>query len=261
MGIINSTQIKQLLSQNHTQDYFLTEALCGSAGSQRFDAYAIKKSWANLKYTGYEIKTARGDFLQDDKWRGYLPYCNEFWWVCPKDLIKKEEVAEGCGLIYVYPETGAMRKVVKAKFRNIEPPHEIMLHALMWRETSNPYPFHSSKREYFQSWLEHKRMDNCLGENVSRELSKEIFSYRSIKENNQRLQKDLVTFEKIKQLLRQDGLRFCDEEDLLEKLEKRIKTTTSSMATHQVKDIKISAENILRQTERLLVEMKVNNGK
>ena len=61
--MMNSTQIKEVLSKMHTQDYFLTEALCGCGGSQRFDAYAVKKSWIHLKYTGYEIKTSRGDFL------------------------------------------------------------------------------------------------------------------------------------------------------------------------------------------------------
>jgi hypothetical protein len=64
-----------------------------------------------------EVKANRSDFMADKvkmfrrypeqgmgKWRYYL---------CPEGLIKKEELPEGWGLIYVSPDTGKTRTVHK----------------------------------------------------------------------------------------------------------------------------------------------------
>jgi hypothetical protein len=74
----------------------------------------------NYKYDGgvystlIECKISRGDFLKDkkknfrmfpEKGMGDLRY-----YCCPKDLIRKEEVPEGWGLLYVYP-SGKVRRV------------------------------------------------------------------------------------------------------------------------------------------------------
>jgi hypothetical protein len=244
-GKMNSHQIKKALSERHTKDYFMTEALCGPAGSQRFDAYAITKSWMNLKYTGYEIKVSRGDFLQDEKWRGYLPFCNEFWWVCPKDLIKKEEIPEGCGLIYVYPETMAMRKIIRPKFRKIEHPVEILLYIVFWKKSSNPYPFFNSKAEFFKAWLENKENNRNLGYNVSKALQKEFEKLRNVDDKNKRLEKDLESFEKLKNMLRQEGVRFYGDLEMLSEVSKRLKTTVPNDILQNLKNIQQSSSQII----------------
>lgn len=230
-------EIKKALSERHTKDYFLTEALCGSAGSQRFDAYAIAKSWAHPKYTGYEIKISRGDFLQDDKWRGYLPLCNEFYWICPKDLIKKEEIAEGCGLIYVYPETFAMRRVVKAQFREIGHPVEILLYALFWKEKSNRYPFFNDRAEYFEAWLKNRELNWQLGDKVSKAIREELDKLRNVQYKNEQLEKDLVSFNKLKELLRQESCRFYDDTEMLKEVTKRLRVTVPNDFLRSLKNI------------------------
>ncbi|WP_208112793.1 MmcB family DNA repair protein [Aureibacillus halotolerans] len=44
--------------------------------------------------TVYEIKVSRSDFLRDDKWPAYKNQCHRFFFVCPKDLIKPEELPD-----------------------------------------------------------------------------------------------------------------------------------------------------------------------
>lgn len=97
--------IKQVLAKKHSKDFFLCEVKTGpswyTSGLGIIDAWAMKKSWANEKVTGYEIKVSRSDFVKDEKWTNYLPFCNEFYFICPKDLIKRDEVGGLiCGLTY-----------------------------------------------------------------------------------------------------------------------------------------------------------------
>ena len=54
---------------------------------------------------GHEIKISRADFLQDKKagkWRKYLEYCDRFYWICRPGIIKREEVEDPAGLLWIY---------------------------------------------------------------------------------------------------------------------------------------------------------------
>ncbi len=51
---------------------------------------------------GFEIKTNRADFLQDDKWIFYSEFCSSLSFACPADLIKKEKVKSPFGLLYLH---------------------------------------------------------------------------------------------------------------------------------------------------------------
>ena len=68
-------------------------------GLLKFDGLAITKSYTKPNIIGYEIKVSRNDFLQDNKWHLYLQYCNEFYFVVPKGLVKKEELPDHVGLM------------------------------------------------------------------------------------------------------------------------------------------------------------------
>ncbi len=79
----------------------------GSDVDKRMDAWALH-TWPSSGYqpTGFEVKVSRSDFLRDvksDKYRAYLPSCQHFYFVTPKDLVKPEEIPDGIGLIWVYP--------------------------------------------------------------------------------------------------------------------------------------------------------------
>lgn len=80
---VRADMIKAALAIRHKEDSFFTEVRNGPAVANELlilDAVAFKRSWANPCITGYEIKVSRSDFLADEKWRGYLMYCNQ-WFV------------------------------------------------------------------------------------------------------------------------------------------------------------------------------------
>jgi len=64
---VKASDVMRALEQKHTQkinpDQFFAEVSCGSGGSQRLDAVAIKPSWTKPQITGYEIKVSRRDFM------------------------------------------------------------------------------------------------------------------------------------------------------------------------------------------------------
>lgn len=75
-------------------------------GFSRPDVFAITKTLneKEIKPTAYEVKHSRSDFLSDmkkeEKWRSYLEVAEKLYYVCPKGLIRKEELPKECGLIY-----------------------------------------------------------------------------------------------------------------------------------------------------------------
>lgn len=151
-----------------------------------FDALAVKKSWANPCVLGYEIKVSRGDFLQDQKWPGYLAYCNMFSFVCPKDMIKQDELPEEIGLIYYYAETGALRTVRRAKHRLVDIPKELFQYIIFSKLDSDRHPFFSSNREYFEAYLEDKHDKWQLGYKVSKKIYAELEELRRFKDRIER---------------------------------------------------------------------------
>ena len=82
---ITAQTVLELLAAKHSRDVFVPECKNGAThfadGMQKIDAWAMKKSWASPCVTAHEIKVSRADFLKDDKWPGYLPYCNQFYFV------------------------------------------------------------------------------------------------------------------------------------------------------------------------------------
>ncbi len=71
----------------------------------------MNRSWAHQVFYGYEVKISRSDFLGDQKWQLYLPFCNLFSFVCPSRLIEGRELAEGVGLIWVSSKGKLVTKV------------------------------------------------------------------------------------------------------------------------------------------------------
>ena len=71
---------------------------CPIHSGRRIDAFG----WRPGKSWGYEIKVSRGDFLQDKKWKDYLQFCNYFYFLAPKGIIKPDELPKEIGLIEFY---------------------------------------------------------------------------------------------------------------------------------------------------------------
>lgn len=179
---VRADEIKRALAKRHTDDLFLTEVKTGATWRNdellKFDALAIKKSWAKPRFTGYEVKVNRSDFLKDQKWPGYLPHCHCFSFVCPKGLITPEELADEVGLIWYYPDTGALVTKRPAKYRLIEISADLLYYILLSRIESDRHPFFSSHREKIEAYVKDKQARLNLAREFKGKLFDEIAALR-----------------------------------------------------------------------------------
>lgn len=125
------------LKQRHCEDVFIPECKTGptwfNKNLRRLDAWVMKRSWTHFGTIGYEIKVSRGDFYSDKKWREYLPYCHQFYFVCPWGMILPEEVKVDAGLCWVCKNGQRIHIKKRVAKRDIEIPIEILLYILMSR--------------------------------------------------------------------------------------------------------------------------------
>ena len=169
---VSSWEIKNALSRRHKDDFFMTEVKNGPTHTADelliMDAVALRKSWANPSVIGYEIKVSRSDFTRDDKWQGYLQYCNEFLFACPDGLIKKEELPDNVGLIYF--KNGTMRTVKRAIWREVNQPADFFKYILFSKMDNERIPFFGDTREYAEAYLQCKRQNKEIGHDVARRI-------------------------------------------------------------------------------------------
>jgi hypothetical protein len=93
----------------------------GMAGSIRPDALAMDKSFSRPRFTVYEVKVSRSDFLADTnagKWQGYWKVGEAIYFAVPEGLIKKAQVPEGAGLMLRGPS--GWRTVLAPRRRPVE---------------------------------------------------------------------------------------------------------------------------------------------
>ncbi|HZK37392.1 MAG TPA: hypothetical protein VFC98_00730, partial [Clostridia bacterium] len=129
---------------------------------------AIKKTWSPPTVIGYEIKTSRQDFLKDQKYPIYMENCNIFYFVAPKDVIKKGELPEGAGHMIYNPETNKVRTVRKAPYRDIPINPDVLLHIMFWK--FDRYWGHRTKAEILADYNATKTLAG-LGKEISHKMS------------------------------------------------------------------------------------------
>jgi len=202
---ITADTIVNALYLKHSKDLFIPECKIGSSylGCPRFDVWAMKKSWASPSTIGYEIKVDRSDFLHDNKWQNYLPYCNEFYFVCPSKVILPNEVSESAGLMYVSSTGTRIYLKKKAPYRDIVIPDSIFRYILMWRTVvQGEVPQVSNEKTFWENWLHEKKYDNDLGHMVSEALRKTIQSkIEEVKSENEALKKRMESYDSVVKML------------------------------------------------------------
>ena len=175
---MTEAKITKLLADKHGKDVFISQCNHGPGHqTMRMDAWAMTKSWANPCYYAYEIKVSRSDFLKDEKYRHYMKFCNQFYFVCPAKLIDPSELPGDCGLLWVSSTGTRLYTKKKAPYRKIEEPVGVLLYILMWRTSvsrgSNNYK-DVSAYNYWKDWLYNKNELLSVGHRVSRRLGELI---------------------------------------------------------------------------------------
>lgn len=204
-------EITKLLAQRHHNDLFVPQCKNGPTQGvdnyMRLDAWAMAKSWVHPKFTAYEIKISRGDFLQDEKWRSALQYCNEFYWVAPQGLIDPAEIDPTCGLLIVSKNCTRLFSKKRAQYREINFPEELVSYVLMCRVNMRDEVAAQEKQEYWREWLTKKDDKKELGHNVSGKI-RQILADRifSVEQENIQLRRALENYKDILPILEREGL-------------------------------------------------------
>ncbi len=201
---LSSTTIFRLLTRRHSEDVFVGE--CKDGPTQGYsvgilDAWAMKKSWANPCFIGYEIKVDRQDFLRDNKWQRYLPSCNELYFACPTGLIRPEEVPADCGLLWLSKNGAMLITKKKAPYRKIEPPVNLFLYLLMNRMKVTTDT--SDKVAFWRDFVEQRRDWHHVGHCVAKRI-RELYEQDVICERKRLSDMDaaLQGYERITALLK-----------------------------------------------------------
>jgi hypothetical protein len=202
------TEITAVLCRTrHSKDVCIPECKDGpSQGvrSRRMDLWTMRKSYSQFCMTGYEIKVTRRDYIQDEKWKDYLPLCHELYFVCPWGVIQPEEVPASCGLIWMSRNLtkGYVKK--KADFRKIEPPVDLLVYVIMSRLPEGAAlkggpierDLKADKVEMLKRWVDEGKELKDLGYRVAHKIRQEV---DWIKKENDRLRIENEGLQQVKE--------------------------------------------------------------
>lgn len=207
MQKVTATEIKKALAEYHPKDFFLSECktdstyFAGPQGLLIFDGLAIARSYTSPCITGYEIKVSRSDFQRDNKYHLYLQYCNEFYFVVPAGLLKKEEIPDDMGLIYYYPETGKLLKKKKALYRQIEEPVGVYKYIIYSRLEQDRIPFYENRAEYAKDYIADLSEKRKIGRTFGSKMAKDLLDCQERLERLADVESQLEQFHQIEKIL------------------------------------------------------------
>lgn len=245
-------QITYALSKRHKSDIFLTEVKTDSTWvgrPQRCDAVAVKPSWTNPCITIYEVKVSRNDFMQDEKYVGYLPLCHRFYFAAPLGIIKPDELREDIGLITYNPDTGGLRTVRKALYKPLESlPTKLLYYLVLSRTDRDHHPFFTETRDYLEAWVEDKGERFKLSGEVRDKIKRlHLLEDGRVALEYRQLESKAAELEKIYKIFEEHGVsRWGWEADLRERF-------NHDMPVELVRDLKTMASIAERINKKHLV--------
>jgi hypothetical protein len=259
---IRADQILDLLSRRHSGDLFVAECKngrsYGGAGQMvRADAWAMKRSYAKPCLWAYEIKVSRSDFVQDEKWPAYLPMCNQFYFVCPAELIQISECPDEAGLMWVAKTGTRAYTKKKAPYRKIEEPIAVYKYLLMSRAAiDTEYSICNTARniDYWRGWLRDKEAKLELGTSCSRALHK---SYEEqvyqVESRMKRMESEIERYKPVMELCEKLGVhptRWGGAGDFEEAV-KRARSGLPKGFMYSMINLKKDLENAIKYLEKL----------
>ena len=201
--------LRLIEGRRHNRDLWLTEVKTGptniesSEGLRRLDGLALARSWTRPCITGYEVKISRSDFLRDNKWPEYLKECHEFYFACPPNLIRPDELPEDVGLLWVDVKRQVISTKRKAKHRAIDLPPLLLYYIAINRLDGDRYPFFNSREEYFRAQVEHREERRELGALVTGRIGDRL---RELEGIERRLEAAEQQLRAIREIAKKHGL-------------------------------------------------------
>ena len=198
-----ASDICKLLELKYPVEKFLTVPECKIGSTwfksmcSRFDMWIMARSWQHPRFIGCEVKVSRQDFLNDNKWSNYLPYCTEFYFVASHGIIGINEVPEQAGLIETTKNCKRLIIKKKAPVRDIEIPQSLFVYILMCRTRVMADVGDNVKTNIWSDWLQEMESNKKLGYNVAyhirrlvdKQVGETIIENKKLRDENGRLQK------------------------------------------------------------------------
>ena len=199
---MTSKDVLELLEQKYPVEKFLTVPECkiGSTWFSpmcfRLDLWAMSRSWRNPRFIGCEIKVTRQDFLNDNKWQNYLPYCTEFYFVAAPGVVYNiSEIPEQAGFMEATKNCKRLIVRKKAPVRDVEIPQSLLIYILMCR-TRIVSDNTVSKADIWKDRLEEMKANKRLGADIAwhirhlanKKVKRIIEENKKLKEENRLLE-------------------------------------------------------------------------
>lgn len=173
---MTEARILDLLAEKHARDVFVPQCKDGpthGASHRKLDAWAMPRSWVDLRFIGYEIKVSRSDWIGDHKIADYLALCTDLYVVAPAGIVQAEELPQGVGLME--PSKAGRRLFTrrKAAYRDVAPPVELFAYILMCRAQISRHELGLSKEEridQYRRFVNDEDARRQLGQQVSHKL-------------------------------------------------------------------------------------------
>lgn len=201
LAIVTAAHVVDLLKARHARDIAVAEAPLAPWGGLRADLWVMTPSWTRHQVTIYEVKVARGDFLRDEKWHRYLPFCNSFSFVAPAGVLQKEEIPEGAGLLEVSANGSRLRTVRKAPRRQDDHEHQaqVLKAILMNRASITPSRYGrvdpSTREQRMAEWQMLLEEGKPLGHKVGGAIREEMERLRKAADDANRRANQLEEFQ------------------------------------------------------------------
>lgn len=209
--------IIDLLRAKHADAIFVTECKNGPTqgigGHARLDAWVMPKSWSNPAIIGYEVKVSRSDFINDNKWRGYLFCCNQFYFAAAPGIIDPKELPPEAGLLEV-SKTGTRlflkKKTIHRDFTTAEELQSILTvfrYVLMCRAKITR-EFISEQRaikweQELAKQADDRRYGHLLGRRIGKIYQEEV---SAIQAKNIELERQMQNYDAHRAFLKRIGL-------------------------------------------------------
>ena len=208
---ITANDILKLLDQKYPVEKFLTVPECKIGSTwfkkmcSRFDIWVMARSWAHPRFIGCEIKVSRSDFLNDNKWQNYLPYCSEFYFASPPDIINPGEVPEQAGLMICTKNCKRLITKKKAPVRDIEIPNSILVYILMCRTRITADT--TSKANLWECRLKEMRAEKQLGRDVAYHIRSLVDKQvKEVRGENAKLKRENKRLQFVKEVMSELGI-------------------------------------------------------
>lgn len=214
--------INLLVSTRHADDLCVPECKDGPSQGcrhRRFDLWVMKRSYSKPCCIGYEVKVSRSDFFHDEKWKDYLPLCNQLFFVCPWGMIQPHEVPSNVGLLWVSKNIRTAHIKAKAEHREIDAPVDLMTYVLMSRAKIVPPAQNNTvdRVAYMKNWLASESDLKSLGYGVAHKIRLNV---DAVKRENETLVEKIKSLENVKEFwCKSLG---CKEYDLINKYSQRV---------------------------------------